>query len=65
MKNIITEIFLIVAVLLNIISFSIRFSHLSKTERKERKKEIIITFGVALVILLVNIVGLILSILNN
>ena len=62
MNHIITETLVIVSVLLTIFSSTIRFSRFSEVERKERKKEMKIIYSISIAVLLINIVGLILSI---
>ena len=58
----ITEIFLIIAVLLSLYSICYRFWHLTADEKKTRKKEIILTILIGIIILIINIIGLVLSI---
>ncbi len=62
MNHIITETLVIVSVLLTIFSSTIRFSRFSEVERKERKKEMKIIYSISIAALLINIVGLIISI---
>lgn len=62
MTHFTTELLIIIAVLLNLYSACYRFWHFSAEERKARKKEIIVTISIILVALIINIIGLILSI---
>jgi len=62
MTHFTTELLLIVSVLLTLYSACYRFRHLNAEERKARKKEIIVTISIILAALIINIIGLILSI---
>lgn len=62
MTHFTTELLLIVSVLLTLYSACYRFLHLNAEERKAQKKEIIITISIILAALIINIIGLILSI---
>ncbi len=62
MTHFTTELLLIVSVLLTLYSTCYRFLHLNAEERKARKKEIIVTISIILAALIINIIGLILSI---
>lgn len=62
MTHFTTELLLIVSMLLTLYSACYRFLHLNAEERKARKKEIIVTISIIHAALIINIIGLILSI---